>query len=446
MKKVIFLLLFFLCSFLCLEFSIGYAIQLDLKTCIQMGLKYNPKLKADLYTELSRSEDIKTALINLLLPDMSINRSHQKLMSVGSSGAVNEDYLDQTSDLTSFDISKDILSLFSNLSEYHRAKLEKKIAEYQKRLTTIELIKDISTTFYNILKVDEDIKSLNDAIVHLRVNFDYAKALFNKRLISYTDVLNAKVDLEDVKQKLSIEKNKKNYFTNFLKTLIGLSPDEKITLRYKKPKAYTFEKSYEECLSYAFKHRPEISILEFRRKIYEDERKTWLSRILPSLRVGINYNEYSRDYAELGRSMFGYYDRDFDISYWNSYVSMKWELNSLPRNFFQIKRTKFVIKAIDKRIEDSKNTIRNEVRTYYLSVKEALKRITTTKIALKAAEENYKQAEEKFRLLIGSISEVLEAQERLTRARANYSQAILDFQISLANLKYAMGIRKGEIP
>ena len=36
-----------------------------------------------------------------------------------ASGAVNEDYLDQTTDLTSFDISKDILSMFfSNLSEY----------------------------------------------------------------------------------------------------------------------------------------------------------------------------------------------------------------------------------------------------------------------------------------------------------------------------------------
>lgn len=441
MKKIIFFL------FLCLKFSVSYAIQLDLKTCIDMGLKYNPKLKADLYTELSKSEDIKTALINLLLPDMSINRSHQKLMSVDSSGAVNEDYLDQTTDLTSFDISKDILSMFfSNLSEYHRAKLEKKIAEYQKRLTTMELIKDISTTFYNILKVDEDIKSLNDAIAHLQVNFNYAKALFDKRLISYTDVLNAKVDLEDAKQKLSIKKNKKNHFTNLLKTLIGISPDEKIKLRYEKPKVYSFDKSYEECLSYAFKHRPEIAILEFRKKIYENEKKTWLSRILPSLRVGISYNEYSRDYAELGRSMFGYYDRDFEISYWNSYVSMRWELNSLPRNFFQIKRTKFDIKAVDKRIEDAKNTIKNEVRTYYLSVKESLERIATTKIALKAAEENYKQAEEKFRLLIGSISEVLDAQERLTRARANYSQAILDFQISLTNLKYAMGISEGEIP
>ena len=435
--KIIITIVFLLFSGSC------YAIQLDLQTCINMGIKNNPKIKASIYNTLSKSEQVKSSFLDLVLPEISITRSRQRLKSVDSSGAVETDYLDQTADVTSFNISKDILKCLTDLTYYHRTKLEKKLSEYQQKMATFNLIRDISATFYNILKTEEDIKSLKDAIAHLKVNLEFAKALFKKRLISYTGVLNAEVDLEDVKQKLSVEKNRKIYYLNYLKTLIGIPLDTKITLKEVKPLSYSLERSFEECLKYALKHRPELSILEFRKKIYEDEKKIWLKSILPKLDIGISYNEYSRDYDQLGRGLFGYYDRDFDISYWNTYISMRWELTSVPKSLVQIKRTKFDIKSIEEQIEDAKYSIMNEVRTYYLSVQEAIKRIYTAKVALKAAEENYRQAEEKFRLLIGSISEVLDAQQRLTRAKANYNQAVLDFQISLINLKYSMGMLEG---
>lgn len=423
--------------------SNSFAIELDLKMCIEAGIKNNPKVQSATYTELSKSEDVKSALLNLVLPDITITRSRQDLMSVGSSGSVDVEYLDQIADLTSFNISKDIISLISDLPLYHRAGLEKKIAEYQKRQTILQLVRDISVTFYSILKVEQDIKSLRDAISHLKVNYEYAKALFEKRFIPYTDVLNTKVDLEDAKQRLSIEKNKRLQYLSLLKTLIGIPPEEELKPKYNVPKRYSFNKSFEECLKIAFKNRPELQILEFRKRVYEDEKKVWLCRILPSLDVGISFNDYSRDYKEPGRSLFGYYNRDFEISYWNAYVSMRWEFTSLPKNLVHIRRVNYDIKAVEKQIEDTRNSIEDEVRRYYLATKEALQRITTTKIALKAAEENYRRAAERFRLLLGSISEVLDAQARLTRARANYSQAILDFQASLANLKYAMGIGEG---
>ncbi len=433
MKKIA--LLFFLIFPFCSQ-----AIELDLQTCIKLGIKNNPKVRSKIFNEMSKSENVKSAFLNFILPEISITRSRQRLKSVASSGAVDVEYLDQIIDLTSFNISKNIFAGFSDLTAYHRAKLEKKVAEYEKELAILQLKREICSTFFSILKINYDIRSLKDAIRHLKVNLELAKALFEKRLISYTGVLNAEVDLEDVKQRLSIEENKRKRYLNYLKTLIGIPADTEIELKYKEPSSYSFNLSFEECLKRAFKNRPELRILEYRKKICEDEKKMWMGRILPRIDIGIAYNEYSRDYDEKGRTFWGtYYDRDFDISYWNAYISMKWELTSVPKNLVQIKRTNFDIKSIEEQIEDAKNTIMNEVRTYYLSVKEAIGRISATKVALKAAEENFRQAEEKFRLLIGSISEVLDAQQRLTRARANYSQAILDFQLSLINLKYSMG-------
>lgn len=55
------------------------------------------------------------------------------------------------------------------------------------------------------------------------------------------------------------------------------------------------------------------------------------------------------------------------------------------------------------------------------------------------AKENYNQAFKRFKLLVGGITEVLDAQARLTRAEQDLNEAIFDYNISLVRLYYSMG-------
>jgi outer membrane protein TolC len=57
------------------------------------------------------------------------------------------------------------------------------------------------------------------------------------------------------------------------------------------------------------------------------------------------------------------------------------------------------------------------------------------------ASETHERAQKRFESRVGTIIELLDAQERLTRAQINLSQARADYQTALANLLYAMGER-----
>jgi outer membrane protein TolC len=85
------------------------------------------------------------------------------------------------------------------------------------------------------------------------------------------------------------------------------------------------------------------------------------------------------------------------------------------------------------------------VRTSFLSLTEARSRIETNRTALKAAQENFERSLKRLQSGMGTSTEVLDAQARLTRAEANLTQSRADYQLSLADLMYAIGQRNVDL-
>jgi outer membrane protein len=73
-------------------------------------------------------------------------------------------------------------------------------------------------------------------------------------------------------------------------------------------------------------------------------------------------------------------------------------------------------------------------------VKEAEKLIAVTRTSIEQADENYRINQERYREQVSRMTDVLDALTLLTYARASYSNALSDYQISLAALERAMGV------
>ena len=86
------------------------------------------------------------------------------------------------------------------------------------------------------------------------------------------------------------------------------------------------------------------------------------------------------------------------------------------------------------------DNVQLEVRTYYLSLREAEKRISTTSVAIAEAEEAYKIALVRYQAGVGTNTDVIDAQVSLTTAKNNYIQALYDYNTSHAKLEKAMGV------
>ena len=72
-------------------------------------------------------------------------------------------------------------------------------------------------------------------------------------------------------------------------------------------------------------------------------------------------------------------------------------------------------------------------------LREAKSRIRSAKAEIRAAREGYNRAKKRYESEIGTLPELLDAQARLSRAEANRNQALVDYQLAMARLYYAMG-------
>jgi outer membrane protein len=91
-------------------------------------------------------------------------------------------------------------------------------------------------------------------------------------------------------------------------------------------------------------------------------------------------------------------------------------------------------------LANAKDQVALEVKNAWLAVKEAEKLIAVTRTSIEQAEENYRITQERYREQVSRMTDVLDALTLLTYARASYSNALSDYQISLAGLERAMGV------
>jgi len=80
-----------------------------------------------------------------------------------------------------------------------------------------------------------------------------------------------------------------------------------------------------------------------------------------------------------------------------------------------------------------------ELNAAWLSITEARERIEATRKAVEQAAEALRVAQEKYRVGLGSSIEVIDAQTALTRAQANWTQAVTDFRTAVAQWDLATG-------
>ena len=86
------------------------------------------------------------------------------------------------------------------------------------------------------------------------------------------------------------------------------------------------------------------------------------------------------------------------------------------------------------------DTVRLDVRNCYNNLREAEKRIHTTKVAVTEAEEDYRIAQVRYANGVGTNTDVMDAEVALTTARNNYNTAMYDYNTSHNALMTSMGV------
>ena len=98
------------------------------------------------------------------------------------------------------------------------------------------------------------------------------------------------------------------------------------------------------------------------------------------------------------------------------------------------------LKKAEETYRDTVNAVNLDVRSNYLGLREAEKRISTTKLAVEQADEDYRIAQLRYMSGVGTNTDVLDAQVALTQAKTNYTKALYDYNTSKTALETSIGV------
>jgi outer membrane protein len=139
-----------------------------------------------------------------------------------------------------------------------------------------------------------------------------------------------------------------------------------------------------------------------------------------------------------GNSFFGGSTTSLNQA-WSATLAMTWPLFDGGNTIAKLREAKANLGAAELRIKSTALTIAQQVEQSRVVVREASQRFEAAKTAVASAAENYRLAQGRFDVRVGTILELVDAQLALTQAQQVQAQALADYRIGLARLDLAVG-------
>jgi len=318
------------------------------------------------------------------------------------------------------------------VANYQANKIGEDTARIEEGAKHQDVIRDVKITYFNILRAQRIKEAADQSVEMLTAHREVADNFFKVGMIPKNDLLHAEVELANGRQNLTKAQNgvdlAKARFNTVLKRKI-FAPVQIVDILNYQP----LERQLDECLDIALKTRPELKISALKVEQAGKMVRMAQSEYFPTLSLVGNYTRYG-DHPSVSGSDYR------DAENWSVMGVASW-------NFWEWGRTKFRVDAGRARenqaLDESKelnDLIILEIKHAYLNLQEAEKQIAVSEKVIEQANENFRIAQERFRENVATTTDVLDAQTLLTKAKADYANALGDFNINRAILERAMGI------
>lgn len=316
------------------------------------------------------------------------------------------------------------------VSGYNRARYNLLSTQESQRQSKQETVFNVKRAFYGYLLAKKFAEVAEEAVKLAEKHLDNVKNLYEVGMASKFDLLRSEVQVANLKPQLIRARNSLNVVELSLKTLLGLELSQPVEIKGELT-YQAFEADVEESMNKALANRPEISQLGYQRQVAGEMLKIVRASDLPSLAVGGSYNFWA-DKLNLKEDT------------WQSYYAINLVLTLPIFNGFstsaQVAQSKAMIKEIEFTEKGLSEMIKFEVREAVLNLKQAKESLLSQEKNVEQAQESVRIAELNFSEGIATTLDVSSVQMALSQAKTNYSQALFDYAMSIAQLEKAMGI------
>lgn len=430
-------------SLLCTQSVFAETLELDLDDAVQRALTTNPAVKIAISQKKGSKAELNAARSGR---GISISVNHQS----GRGGYADDQYSRALTSISGGlpvyseeNVGKGIGNSHSNSitasipiytggqlsGTIDQAKANYKSYALGETKAYIEMKKTATDGYFSLLQAGNMENLYQDSVNQLEEHLKNVQAQYDVGVVAKVDVLRSEVSLANAQQQLIQAANNYDVAEASLNKIIGTSLDT--TLKLKDSLQYTpYENDMQYCLDYASMNRVDLEQGRLAVDAAKGAVKVAKSGFLPKVN------------ASAGEAWGG------NGSNWPGDDKENWTVGiSASMNIFDSGVTLSKVHAAEEKLlqaeetyRDTVNSVELEVRSNYLGLREAEKRISTTQVAVAKAEEDFHIAQVRYMAGVGTNLDVIDAQVALTEARTNFVNALYDYNTSKIVLETAMGV------
>ncbi|MDD5168004.1 MAG: TolC family protein, partial [Syntrophales bacterium] len=297
-------------------------------------------------------------------------------------------------------------------ANYQASKKGEEIAKVDETTTTYDIVQEVKTSYFNILKAQKILDVARQAVEQLKSHRDEAQSFFDVGLIPKNDLLQSEVRLADGQQNLLRAENGLETAKSRLNTVLRRNINDPVAvediLTYK-----PYDQTIDNCIQTAIEKRPEIKSYVLKVDQMREFVKVAKGDLMPSVNAIGHYERYG-DSAEMQGTTYK------SMENWYVMARADWTFWEWGKTKNQIDARRFQENQLQSLLANEKDRITFEVKTAYLQVRESEKQVFVSLKAIEQAEENFRINTERYKEQVATSLEVLDAQTLLTKTKSDY--------------------------
>lgn len=331
------------------------------------------------------------------------------------------------------EVTQPIFQGFRLLSTYQKAALQADSDKASLRKAELDMTEQVQTAFLEYLKAGENTRSMRDSLTRLREQLRIAQAYFEVGLSPRLDVLQAEVDVSEAESLLIEAENTQATTLAKLNTLLGFDATA-VNTYTGTLKEVGFRYTLEQCLELAYRQRPDLYVAQKAVEIARKSQKEVQSDYYPQIE---GYYSMTQSGNTPGMQRSG--ENGSHVTNWEVGAQATWNVFEWGTTYYADKQAGWQVTKMRYEQENLKLEVGYDIKSKYLAVQEARKRIAVAQNSVAQATEAYNVALARYHEHVGTNFDVLDASANLTSAQSSLTGAKADYLTALSQIYVAMG-------
>ncbi len=308
------------------------------------------------------------------------------------------------------------------------ARLGTECAAENRRKTRMEVIADADNAYWTYIATLRKIEMLQTYSRQMDTLLRQIESSVSAKMATENDRLRIQAKQSEINYQLQKVQNGANLCRLALCNVIGASLDTEIT-----PADSIIQINAPERLEATIEQRPELRLLQKQVEVQQQQIKTVRADMLPSIGFSLGYTYYGNiklnSMTADGQGNYIPYTQKFRDGFTVALASVNVPIFHWRENVKKVRKSELQLKNSELELQRNTRLLTIEAQQAKQNVTEGYMLIETAETGLQQAQENLRVMQERFRVQMATLTDLLDAQSQWQQAASNRIEAMTQYKI-----------------